>query len=80
MPKSTNSFVAVHVDKTLPGMERLKRLLPAMAFSYFLNKRSDQDATKLAANWQYWEFSDTQHSPLVPQLLHFALFPNRDHL
>ena len=51
---------------------------PTMVHHYFLNKHSLHDATKRAAKWPNWVFSDMQqHSPLVPQLLHYALFPNR---
>ena len=76
MPKSTD-LVFDTPDKTLPDKVRLKRVLPAMVHYYFLDKYSVHDATKRAAKWPNWVFSDMHHSPLVPQLLHFALAHNR---
>ena len=59
-----------------PDKVRLKRLLPAMAFTYILNKDSGNPATKEAAEWPDWKFSDGHRFPLVVQLLRFALGPS----
>ena len=75
MPASTDSSFD-DAYRTLPNKERLKKVLPLMAFTYFLNKHGGLAETERAAKWRYWQFSDEHRRfPLVVQLLRYALGP-----
>ena len=76
MPKSNDLFLdakEAFENKKLPGKVRLKRLLPWIAYTYFLGPLDKTNN----ANWATKHWKGQHRLLLVPQLLRFALFSKR---
>ena len=83
MPRrhAESRFPYVKDRDRLVGEDKLRKLLPAMCYDYFLDADADVRARSVA--WPHWRFSTVGgfgHGvlyPLLPQLLRFALFPEQ---
>ena len=81
MPRrhAESRFPYVKDRDRLVGDDKLRKLLPAMCYDYFLDADADVRARSVA--WPHWRFSTLSGFgqgvlyPLLPQLLRFALWP-----